>query len=289
MVFSSFFFFEKGKIIVGENRYSSPVYEDVIRRSIENPEKFWSEVGECVDWSKPWDKVLDDSDSPHTRWYVGGEINACHNTIDRHVAAGRGEKVALIHDSPQTSTMRHVTYAELLEKVSLLAGVLAELGVRRGDRVVIYMPLIPETIMAILATARLGAIHSVVFGGGFRDLNKREHADATSPNNFPGFAARELATRIDHAEPKVLISASCGLEPNKLIKYTTILDDAMELVTVQKPRCIIYQRENVWKATLSEDYIEWETALRNAEPHPCVPVEANDPLYILYTSGTTGE
>ncbi|XP_015515112.2 acyl-CoA synthetase short-chain family member 3, mitochondrial isoform X2 [Neodiprion lecontei] len=252
--------------IVNENRYSYPVYEDVIRRSIDQPEEFWSEIAQYVEWSKPWKKVLDDSNSPHTKWYVGGEINACHNAVDRHVAAGRGDKVALIHDSPQTSTVRSVTYSELLDKVSLLAGVLADLGVRRGDRVVIYMPLIPETVMAILATARLGAIHSVVFGG---------------------FAARELATRIDHAEPKVIISASCGLEPNKLIKYTGILSEAMDLVTVEKPKSIIYQRRNVWESPLSREDIDWDLALKNSKPHPCVPVEANETLYVLYTSGTT--
>ncbi|XP_012269710.2 acyl-CoA synthetase short-chain family member 3, mitochondrial [Athalia rosae] len=248
------------------NPYSSAVYEDVIKRCNEQPEKFWSEMANCVEWSRPWDKVMDDSNSPFTKWYVGGEINACHNAVDRHVTAGRGEKVALIHDSPQTSTVRKVTYNELLEKVSLLAGALADLGVRKGDRVVIYMPLIPETIMAILAAARLGAIHSVVFGG---------------------FAARELATRVDHAKPKVLISASCGLEPNKLIKYTTILHEAMELVTVEKPKCIIFQRKNVWESTVSSSDLDWDSVLRNSTPHPCVPVEANDPLYILYTSGTT--
>ncbi|XP_033213389.1 acyl-CoA synthetase short-chain family member 3, mitochondrial [Belonocnema kinseyi] len=254
--------------ILNQNRYRSPVYEEAFKKSIENPEEFWGEIGKCIEWSKPWDKVLDNSNEPFTKWYVGGETNACHNALDRHVKAGLGEKTALIHDSPLTSSIRKVTYNELLEKTSLLAGALSEMGVRKGDCVLIYMPLIPETVIAILATARLGAIHSVVFGG---------------------FAAKELATRIDHAVPKVIIAASCGLEPTKVIKYTDMLNEALEIIASPRPKCIVYQRRHVWEAPLFENQFDWDELVRRAKPHPCVPVEANQPLYILYTSGTTDQ
>ncbi|XP_001601268.1 acyl-CoA synthetase short-chain family member 3, mitochondrial [Nasonia vitripennis] len=252
--------------ILNQNRYRSTIYEEAFRKSIENPEEFWAEIGQCIEWSRPWDRVLDNSNEPFTKWYVGGETNACYNAVDRHVAAGLGSKTALIHDSPMTETVRRVSYAELLDRTSRLAGALAELGVSRGDRVLIYMPLIPETIVAILATARLGAVHSVVFGG---------------------FAAKELATRIDHAEPKVIVAASCGLEPGKVVKYTDMLNDAMNLISVAAPHCVVYQRRHIWEAPLLESQLDWDDLLEHAEPHPCVPVEANQPLYILYTSGTT--
>uniref|UniRef100_A0A1B6GN44 Acyl-CoA synthetase short-chain family member 3, mitochondrial n=1 Tax=Cuerna arida TaxID=1464854 RepID=A0A1B6GN44_9HEMI len=251
------------------NPYYSDKYFETFRRSLEEPETFWAEVGACLSWSKPWTRVLDNSDQPFTKWFVGGELNACYNAVDRHVAAGKGGKVALIHDSPVTRSTRRVTYSELQQQTSLLAGSLASLGVRKGDRVLIYMPLIPEAIISMLATVRLGAVHSVVFGG---------------------FAARELCSRIDHAQPKVIIAASCGVEPNKIVNYKKILNEAIARVQCKPLRCIIYQRRNVQEAELcpSMDLL-WDDALSAAEPHPCVPVEANDPLYILYTSGTTDQ
>lgn len=244
----------------------NPLYHDVYRRSIEEPQAFWGELAEqLIDWDKPWDTVVDDSNRPFTKWYVGGELNACYNALDRHVQNNKGNKVALIHDSPMTNTIRRVTYNELYEKVSRLAGGLKKLGVKKGDRVVIYMPLIPEAIMAMLATVRLGAIHSVVFGG---------------------FAASELCTRIEHAEPKVIIAANCGIEPNKIIHYLDILHEAVEM-SKWKPRTnVIFQRSNILISDLDKRMdVTWESTLD--EPTGCVPVEANDPLYILYTSGTT--
>lgn len=256
-------------LIIGENPYFSEKYEKAFRKSIDEPEEFWAEVGKSVTWDTPWTRVLDDSNQPFTKWFVGGKLNACYNAVDRHVESGKGDKVALIHDSPVTNIIRHVTYGELYSKVSRLAGALAALGVEKGDRVLIYMPLIPETIMAMLATVRLGAIHSVVFGG---------------------FASRELCARIDHAEPKVIIAASCGVEPNKIVRYKDILNEAILMSNAKPQCCIIFQRKNVEECPLEPGMdILWDDALEMTEPHPCVPVEANDPLYILYTSGTTDQ
>ncbi|EEB15004.1 luciferase, putative, partial [Pediculus humanus corporis] len=256
-------------LFIRENPYYSEKYQKAYSKSINEPEEFWAEVGKSVTWYTPWSKVIDNSNQPFTKWFVGGKLNACYNAIDRHVESGKGEKVALIHDSPVTNTIRHVTYNELYSKVSRLAGALSALGVEKGDRVLIYMPLIPETIMAMLATVRLGAVHSVVFGG---------------------FAARELCVRIEHSEPKVIIAASCGVEPHKIVRYKEILNEAL-LHSKVKPRCcIIYQRRNVEECYLEPEIdLLWDDALEMTEPHPCVPVEANDPLYILYTSGTTDQ
>ncbi|KAB0800983.1 hypothetical protein PPYR_05337 [Photinus pyralis] len=251
------------------NPYYSYKYNEIYKKSMEHPEEFWAQVGQQLTWSKPWKKVLDNSNQPFTKWFVGGELNACYNAIDRHVESGKGHKIALIHDSPMTNAVRKVTYGELLNKVSHLAGALAKFGVTKGDRVIIYMPLIPETVMAMLAVVRLGAVHSVVFGG---------------------FAAPELAHRIEHARPKVIIAANCGLEPNKIIKYKDILNKAIAWCSFKPAKCVIFQRRNIETAALDKDMdILWEDALSLAGPHPCVPVEANDPLYILYTSGTTNK
>uniref|UniRef100_A0A1B0FND6 Acyl-CoA synthetase short-chain family member 3, mitochondrial n=1 Tax=Glossina morsitans morsitans TaxID=37546 RepID=A0A1B0FND6_GLOMM len=244
-----------------------PIYMDCYRRSLESPEEFWDELGHLVDWFKPWDTVLDNSNAPFTKWYSGGYLNACYNAVDRHILAGKGTKVALIHDSPLTNTIRHVTYQELYDKINKLAGGISSLGVKRGDKVVIYMPLIPEAIIAMLATARLGAIHSVVFGG---------------------FAASELCTRIEHAKPKVIIAANCGVEPGKIIPYLDILHNAL-CISKWKPTCnVIFQRSKILTSTLKEKTdLDWDVLQVLGEPVDCVPVEANDPLYILYTSGTT--
>lgn len=244
----------------------NPLYHDIYRRSIEEPEAFWGELAEqLIDWDKSIENVMDDSNSPFTKWFVGGQLNACYNVLDRHILNNKGNKIALIHDSPMTNTVRRVTYNELFEKVSRLAGGLKKLGVKKGDRVVIYMPLIPEAIMAMLATVRLGAVHSVVFGG---------------------FAASELCTRIEHAEPKVIIAANCGIEPNKIIHYLDILHNALEMSKWKPHKNVIFQRANILISEL-DSYVDvaWEKVLD--DPVECIPVEANDPLYILYTSGTT--
>ncbi|XP_075984857.1 acyl-CoA synthetase short-chain family member 3, mitochondrial [Anticarsia gemmatalis] len=246
----------------------TPEYQEAHRRSINDPEGFWGEVAKELDWTKPWEKVLDNSNPPFTKWWAGGEMSVCYNAVDRHVAAGKGDQVALVHDSPLTDTVRKITYSEIKDQVSRLAGKLASLGVTRGSRVLIYMPLIPEAIFAMLATNRIGAIHSVVFGG---------------------FAARELRTRIEHAEPTVIIAASCGVEPNKIVRYKDILDEALCQSAHQPEKCIIYQRRRVLECPLEPGRdISWEEAIE-ADPVPCVSVEANEPLYILYTSGTTSQ
>ncbi|CAK1545757.1 unnamed protein product [Leptosia nina] len=244
----------------------TPEYLNAYRRSLENPEAFWGEVGKELEWTRPWDRVLDESNPPFTKWFVGGEMSVCYNAVDRHVAHGRGEQVALIHDSPLTDTVKRITYLELQDQVSRLAGKLSSLGVTRGSRVVIYMPLIPEAVIAMLATNRIGAIHSVVFGG---------------------FAARELRTRIEHAEPTVIIAASCGVEPNKIVRYKDILDEALCQSSHQPHNCIIFQRRRVLECPLEKNRdICWDVAMKS-DPVPCVSLEANEPLYILYTSGTT--
>jgi len=242
-------------------------YERDYVRALSDPEGFWADAAERVHWDKRWDKVLDDSNPPFYRWFAGGEVNTCYNTLDRHIEAGRGEQVALIYDSPVTDTIKRFTYTELRDLVALCAGALADQGVETGDRVLIYMPMIPEAVIAMLACARLGAIHSVVFGG---------------------FAANELATRIDDAKPTAMVAGSCGIEPGRLVEYKPLLDEAIELATHKPVRCLIYQRPQCEASLIEGRDVDWAAAMAAAAPHDCVPVAATDPLYILYTSGTTG-
>ena len=244
------------------------LFDDIHRRSIEDPEGFWGEVAEDIDWVKKWDRVLDDSNPPFYRWFSGGALNTCYNALDRHVERGRADQAALIYDSPVTETKKTYSYRQLRDQVALLAGALAAQGVTKGDRVIIYMPMIPQAVMAMLACARLGAIHSVVFGG---------------------FAANELATRIDDCKPKAILSASCGIEPGRVVAYKPLLDKAIELSSHNPRTCIVYQRSQAEAELITGRDHDWEAVVEAAEPHDCVPVAATDPLYILYTSGTTGQ
>jgi propionyl-CoA synthetase len=240
------------------------VYDDWKR----DPGAFWTGAAHAIDWATPPAQTCDLAASPGGRWFVGGRLNACHNAVDRHVEAGRGEQAALVHVSAMTGAESTLSFRELRDRVAVLAGALRALGVEAGDRVVIYMPMVPEAVFAMLACARLGAIHSVVFGG---------------------FAARELAMRIDDARPKLVLTASCGLEPGRVVDYKALLDRALELAQFRPARCLVLQRPQLRVSLLEGRDLDWQATVAAASPADCVPVAATDPLYVLYTSGTTGK
>lgn len=243
------------------------MYAETYQRSLEDPEGFWLEAARAIDWTRPPARALDAAKAPFYRWFPDGELNTAFNALDRHVRDGRGEQTALIWDSPVTDSVRRFTYAELLDDVARFAGALAALGVGKGDRVIVYMPMVPEAAIAMLACARLGAVHSVVFGG---------------------FAPKELAARIEDAKPKVIVAASCGIEPARVVEYKPIIDDALAGTVHQPDKVVVLQRERA-RAELGERDADWAELVAKASPADPVPVAATDPLYILYTSGTTGK
>ncbi|ORA48245.1 propionyl-CoA synthetase [Mycolicibacterium chubuense] len=244
-----------------------PGYRDLFDASITDPEAFWSDAATAVTWSRAPQRILDDSHPPFYRWYPDAELNTCANALDRHVEAGRGEQAALIYDSAVTDTQRTYTYRELLDHTARFAGALRALGVGKGDRVVIYMPMIPEAVIAMLACARLGAVHSVVFGG---------------------FAPHELAVRIDDVQPTVIVSASCGIEPTRIVEYKPMLDAAIEMTAHPPRNCVVVQRDRHRCELTDGRDLDWADVMAAAPVDP-VPVAATDPLYVLYTSGTTGK
>ena len=241
-------------------------YESIFRESLSNPEKFWSEDADTLTWIKKYEKVLDSSNEPFYKWFSGGVLNTCFHALDANVISGRGDQAALIYDSPVTMTNRTYSYGELLDEVKRCAGGLLELGIGKGDRVIIYMPMIPEAVIGMLACARIGAIHSVVFGG---------------------FASKELASRIRDAQPRAILTASCGIEVNRIISYKPLLDEAIMLSGISPDYSVIVQRQEHEAPLTKERDIEW-SRIRSGKPAACVPVASTDPLYILYTSGTTG-
>ncbi|MCB9960168.1 MAG: propionyl-CoA synthetase [Rhodospirillaceae bacterium] len=243
-------------------------YAEIHARSISDPEGFWGDAAKAIDWVQAPTKVLDGSDPPFYKWFPDGKLNTCYNALDRHVERGRGDQAAVIYDSPVTNTVRTITYSEMRDQVAHFAGALKGLGVGLGDRVIVYMPMVPEALVAMLACARIGAIHSVVFGG---------------------FAPNELATRIDDAKPKVIVSASCGIEGKRVIPYKPMLDEAIDLAKHKPDACIILQRPQVAADLSAGRDHDWVKLAAAAQPADCVTVDANHPLYILYTSGTTGQ
>jgi len=242
-------------------------YDAVYAQSLRDAEAFWAAAAEDIYWDRRWDRLFDDARPPFYRWFVGGRLNTCYNCLDLHIDRGRGRQRALVYDSPVTGTVTSFTYAELRDAVARVAGALRRQGIGRGDRVIVYMPMVPEAVMTMLACARLGAVHSVVFGG---------------------FAAHELAKRIEDARPRLIVSASCGIEVNRVIAYKPLLDGAIDLSSHKPERCVILQRPQERAALRPGRDLDWDDFVAGAEPAECVPVEATDPLYVLYTSGTTG-
>src|SRR6202041_169576 len=253
------------------NSQDNSRYHEVHARSLRDPEGFWGEAAAEIDWIEPAKKIFDPTLGLYGRWFAGAVVNTCYNALDRHVAGGGADQLGLIHHSPLAGRITKLTYAQMLREVKTLAAIMQDFGVAKGDRVILYMPMVPEAVVAMLACARIGAVHSVVFGG---------------------FAAKELATRIEDAKPKLIFSASCGLEPGRIVHYKPLLDEAIRLSSGKPDACIILQRPQQGCDLITgrdHDWAELRTkAMLAKKSAPCVPVEATDPLYILYTSGTTG-
>jgi len=243
-------------------------YADIYARSLSDPNGFWMEQAQAIDWVNAPSKALFDDNAPLYEWFKDAQVNTCYNAVDRHVEAGRGDQTAIIYDSPVTDTKRHITFAELQTRVASLAGALRAKGIAAGDRVIIYMPMVPEALEAMLACARLGAVHSVVFGG---------------------FAANELAVRIDDATPKAIIAGSCGIEPGRVVQYKPLLDDAIALATHKPDFTVILQRPQLEASMVEGRDFDWHAVQQGVTPAECVAVSGDHPAYILYTSGTTGQ
>ncbi|TMS02825.1 Acyl-CoA synthetase short-chain family member 3, mitochondrial [Larimichthys crocea] len=247
---------------------SDTAYGRAFATARDNPETFWGEMGQDISWFEPWSKTLHIEDPVFPNWFLGGKLNMCYNAVDRHVESGRGEQAAIIYDSPVTGTKQIITFRELQHQVSKLAGVLVKHGVRKGDLVVIYMPMVPQAMFTMLACARIGAPHSLIFGG---------------------FASKELSVRIDHAKPKLLVTASFGIEPGRKVEYIPLVEKALELSSHRPSKVLVYNRPNMERVSMSPELsLDWEEEMAKAQPHDCVSVPSNHPLYVLYTSGTTG-